>query len=397
MITLPITIAAIAARWIVKLVPGAFYCAGPVPWRVPAGLWIPPMRCCHRSPRVCPGPYGAGLPRASLFAIVAVAGVFAASPAAGVEFALGRGSVLSLATVEEGADVLGAEDDYTRRMSPFDRQARLKAREPVGDAQHRAFSRRAVLPWSERERAAVARAIEGLASRMDALGVVLPPRVLLVKTSGDEEGGAAYTRGTAVVFPIGVFGRPTAELRRLLCHELFHVLSRSRPDLRDRLYASIGFEPCGEVSLPEDLESLRITNPDAPSIGHAIRVSVDDRERIVVPILYSRSPYDPAKAASFFATMEFRLMAIRLEGDPPRAVADLDDSGRPKLSTPDGVKGFHEQVGRNTGYIIHPEEILADNFSILVLGGGAPANPEIVTRMGEILDGDTKGSRQSPR
>jgi hypothetical protein len=329
-------------------------------------------------------------------AIVAVVAVFGASPAAG-DFALGGGSVLSLATVEEGADVLGAEDDYTRRMSPFDRQARLKSRGPVGDAQLRAFSRRAVLPWSERERAAVARAIEGLASRMDALGVSLPPRVLLVKTSGDEEGGAAYTRSTAVVLPVGVLERPTAALRRLLCHELFHVLSRSRPDLRDRLYESIGFEPCGEVTLPEDLESLRITNPDAPTSAHSIRVSVDGGERTVVPILYSRSPYDPASGASFFATMEFRLMAIRLESDPPRAAADLDDSGRPKLSRPDEVKGFHEQVGRNTGYIIHPEEILADNFSLLVLGGGAPANPEIVTRMGEILHDDAEARDQSGR
>jgi hypothetical protein len=42
-------------------------------------------------------------------------------------------------------------------------------------------------------------------------------------------------------------------------------------------------------------------------------------------------------------------------------------------------------VGRNTGYLIHPEEILADNFELLIAADRRPPNPEIVHRMGEIL------------
>jgi hypothetical protein len=42
-------------------------------------------------------------------------------------------------------------------------------------------------------------------------------------------------------------------------------------------------------------------------------------------------------------------------------------------------------VGRNTDYIIHPEEILAENFALLVLGAGNVPSPEVLTRMREAL------------
>jgi hypothetical protein len=66
----------------------------------------------------------------------------------------------------------------------------------------------------------------------------------------------------------------------MLAHEVFHLLSRSNPALRDRLYAAIGFEPCGEVRHPATLAERRITNPDAPINAHAIEVSLDG-ERVV--------------------------------------------------------------------------------------------------------------------
>ena len=299
---------------------------------------------------------------------------------------LGKGSDLVFATVAEGSGVLGMEDDFTRRMSPFDRQARLKAAGAVSGAEHRAFAARSVLEWSDRDRRRIAEAMRGLDVRFTQLGVGFPKRILLVKTSGDEEGGAAYTRGEAIMLPAKVFGSDLPALRRLLCHELFHVLSRSAPELRRKLYASIGFEPCGEVTLPGDFERRRITNPDAPAFDHGIRVRVDGVERWMVPVLWSRtSDYDAKAGKAFFETMEFRLMAVRLEGDPVRGVPEIDADGAPIMTKPEDAEGFFEQVGRNTGYLIHPEEILADNFEILLAGDRRPPNPEIVKRLGEIL------------
>jgi hypothetical protein len=300
---------------------------------------------------------------------------------------LGGGSVVVLATVAEGSEAVAAEDEFTERMSPFDRQARLRAAGPVSGEEHRAFAARCVLPWEDRERRAVALALAGLDRRFAELGVTFPERVLLVKTSGDEEGGAAYTRGEAIMLPAKVFRGATPALRRLLCHELFHVLSRANPALRGKLYAAIGFRPCGDVRLPGDLEARRITNPDAPRFDHCIRVKLGDVDRWMVPVLWSRSrEYDATSGKAFFDTMEFRLLAVRLEGDDPvRGVAETTDDGTPIMATPDQVGGFFEQVGRNTEYLIHPEEILADNFVILVEKSGRPKTPELVQRIGEIV------------
>lgn len=299
---------------------------------------------------------------------------------------LGGGSELVFATAAEGREVVGGEDEFTRRMSPFDRQSRLKSAAAVSGAEHRAFAARCVLEWDDRDRRAIGEAMRGLDDRFGTLGVRFPARVLLVKTSGDEEGGAAYTRGEAIMLPARVVGSGRPMLRRLLCHELFHVLSRRDPLLRGKLYAAIGFSPCGDVVLPGDLEERRITNPDAPLFDHAIRVTFDGAERWMVPVLWSREPrYDAAAGKAFFETMEFRLLAVRLEGDPPRGVPDLDAAGAPILAKPEEAEGFFEQTGRNTGYLIHPEEILADNFEILVAGERRPPNPEVVRRLGTIL------------
>lgn len=314
-------------------------------------------------------------------------------PAAESGVPLGAASVLVWASVDEGAALLGGEDAFTRRMSAIDRQARLRSGVPVSDPQYRAFAARAVLPWTEAERRLVTEALAGLAARLEACHLVLPPRVLLVKTSGDEEGGAAYTRGSAVVLPRRVLASSPRNLRRLLCHELLHVLSRYRPDLRERLYAAIGFVPCGDVVLPGPLEARRLTNPDAPAFDHAIRVRCDGIDRWMVPVLFFREDAPAAAAAGrpFLAGMEFRLLAVDIAGTPPRGTPVLDDAGAPILRTPDEVEGFFEQTGRNTAYLIHPEEIVADNVALLVTAADAPPetprSPATLARVAAALAG----------
>jgi hypothetical protein len=63
----------------------------------------------------------------------------------------------------------------------------------------------------------------------------------------------------------------------------------------------------------------------------------------------------------------------------------VSDGSSPKLVGTERVSGFMEQVGRNTDYVIHPEEILADNFALLVLNEQNVASPEILRKMREVL------------
>lgn len=49
------------------------------------------------------------------------------------------------------------------------------------------------------------------------------------------------------------------------------------------------------------------------------------------------------------------------------------------------LSGFFEQVGTNTEYVIHPEEILADNFPMLVVDNKDLPPPAILKKIKQIL------------
>ena len=49
-----------------------------------------------------------------------------------------------------------------------------------------------------------------------------------------------------------------------------------------------------------------------------------------------------------------------------------------------------QQTGDNTKYIIHPEEIMADNFSYLVMGKTNLKTPRIVEHLKVLLDYKTE-------
>ena len=85
----------------------------------------------------------------------------------------------------------------------------------------------------------------------------------------------------------------------------------------------------------------------------------------VAPILIAKSDFKVDGPPSLFAYLSFKLMQV--QETPDGWVAELDN-GVPVYHSPQS-SDFQRQIGRNTGYIIHPEEILADNFSLIVTDG----------------------------
>jgi hypothetical protein len=62
--------------------------------------------------------------------------------------------------------------------------------------------------------------------------------------------------------------------------------------------------------------------------------------------------------------------------------------GRPVVLDQKKIESFHEQVGRNTNYTWHPDEILADNFIYLVNKRQNLATPRVTEAMAEVLKKD---------
>ena len=210
-----------------------------------------------------------------------------------------------------------------------------------------------------------------------------PKKIFLAKTTGLEEGNAAYTRGNVIVFPGSKLRQKDQGLRRLLVHEMFHVLSRANPKLATKLYRIIGYEPSPLLEFPEELAMRKLSNPDAPFNQHAIEVKYNGERVKVSPVLYSRTEkYDEKMGGTFFRYLVFRLLILNGK-DLSKARRDAD--GKLILLEPKEAIGFRKKIGSNTGYIIHPEETMADNFVFLVLGKKNLPNPEIVQSMREVF------------
>src|ERR1044072_329889 len=225
------------------------------------------------------------------------------------------GAKAHFATQSEGRRILTARDEFIQRLSPFDRSARMKTDKAVSEAELLAFIGKNVAEWTTDETQAVQAALEALPPLLRELRLSLPPPVQLIKTTGAEEGHAAYTRATAIVIPESELGKSQKDLQRLICHELFHILSRQNPELREKLYGVIGFTKCQEIALPPELERRKITNPDAPRNDHFIRLTIDGHESLAVPVLLSRvETYDVQRGGEFFAYLQFQFLVVEKDG-----------------------------------------------------------------------------------
>jgi hypothetical protein len=289
------------------------------------------------------------------------------------------------ASVADGSRILAARDSFVERMSPFDRSARMKTDRDISENEFLAFLGGTVLKWDSAETSAVQSALNQIDPALSQFFPALREPIYLVKTTGEGEANTAYTRGNAIVLPRRVLTLPEQHLRRVLAHEFFHIQSRNHPRLRSILYEAIGFHQCGEVELPVELRSRKITNPDAPKNDHCIRIGVAGELVWAIPILYSRTPkYDVARGGEFFDYLTLALLVVERFG-PSGAARPIFDAHHPKLVSVNQVSDFFEQVGRNTQYIIHPEEILADNIALLVLGERNAPSPEVLKRIAEAL------------
>ena len=293
---------------------------------------------------------------------------------------------VQFASVEMGRELVVTSDTFIKALSRFDRQARLQTDGEATEAALLAFLKGEVVEWDDEARKSLTDSIGRLRPKLESFHLPLPMTVLLVQMSGKDEANAAYTRGTAIMLPKERVQKLKPEaLDRLLLHELFHVLSRNAPELRRDLYRIVGFHVCDPMALPPAMADLKLTNPDAPLIDCRIALTDDGETCWAAPILYSSSAtYDAIKKPPLFQYLTFRLMKLEEHDGRWRP---LLKEGEPVLIDPAQSKSFAEQIGQNTKYIIHPDEVLADNFVFLVMQTENLPSPEIIERMSERLRG----------
>jgi hypothetical protein len=242
-----------------------------------------------------------------------------------------------------------------------------------------------VMPWTDSEITRFTSLVSKAGVRFSELKMNLPLKIYLIKTTSEELGGVAtaYTRQNAIMFAKQEIARPDSTLYELFVHEMFHVYSRHNAQKKNALYKSIDFDQCNEINLPSEWDKRRLTNPDAPDMNRIIKINKEGETIALTPIIFTRNEsYDTTKPGGIFQGFSFRLMQVEQENN---IWQPLLKDGEPVLYSPQNLPGFWEKIGKNTNYIIHPEEIMASNFVYLVTQKKDLPNPEIIENMKKII------------
>lgn len=279
---------------------------------------------------------------------------------------------------EQARTLLSQEDATTRQWSRFDYEARLGRKGGTRQELIRFIADQA-RDWSEEDKQRMQEAADTLNSHIKALNLSLslPQEIRILKTTMAEEGGAGgYTRMDYIVVEEQIAHMKPQQVCYLLAHELFHVLTRNHPDFREKMYRLIGFSIAPEeFKVPADLRDVLISNPDVNRFDSYARFRIKGEDRSCAMLIYANKPYE---GGSFFNYLTIGLMPLK-DGK-----AEQQD-GKTVIYGIKDAENFFDLVGRNTDYIINPEEILAENFAFLLTRKSVTANPELIEKMRQAL------------
>jgi len=275
------------------------------------------------------------------------------------------GTKIIFASVEDAQKILTLKDQYIVSLTPFDRRVRLNSREPVSEQEFLSFLREQALSWSQYEKTRIQVMINNLAYRLKEYDLNLPSEIVLIKTTGKEDGGAAYTRDNAIILPQNILNSPGGNLERLIIHELFHIFTRNNLKTREALYAVINFKKSEKVELPRKLLDIELTNPDVPAQRYCVEVEKQGESIKVIPMI-TLPNFDASESRPFFSYLRLELVEVVRDDYEFSYVRNENDE--PVVFSAQELPDYFKKIGENTGYVIHPEEILADNFAMMVMG-----------------------------
>ena len=285
------------------------------------------------------------------------------------------------ASAEEGRELmLSNNENYYDKFSQNDLDFKMKKTGTTMD-EYKEYAGRQVQEFSFFEKNYIDSCIKDMEKTLDKNGYVLPEieEIVFIKTTMEEEPGASgYTHGTQIylqgtIITFNTFGHilPGFDeyFRHLLWHELFHCLTRNNPDFRADMYSLIHFTVVeNDYTLPDSVFEYKITNPDVEHHNSYATFFING-EPVDCFTEYVTTMHYAEAQASFMTCSETALVPI---------------DGTDIYYTPEQASNFDEVFGTNTGYVVDPEECMADNFADAMLYGingkdnqGYP-NPEII-------------------
>jgi hypothetical protein len=196
---------------------------------------------------------------------------------------------------------------------------------------------------------------------------IFPGDIRLIKIKTNHYGNDVYyTRDHNIFIPENILPIevPSRQLPVML-HEIFHLLSRYNPELKHDLYKLIGFRKADKpVKLNNQLQKILLTNPDGVSFQYLIELQTGTKSQLAVPLITSKLKTFNPSVPSFFDYLNFDLYELKDMGKYYEAQTDVKGSTTIQLNN---TPAFFSKIKDNTQYIIHPDEIIADNFMLALL------------------------------
>ena len=267
------------------------------------------------------------------------------------------------ADAAEGAELRLSHTEYFDNMGRYDLEYRLQKKDATLE-ELKTFAAGQMLDFTEEEKSILADGMDDIAGICDERGYVLPDEgdiVFVKSTMKDEQNAAAYTHGNEIyvgesLLSDGLSDDPEvqAEFKEVLAHELFHCLTRNNPDFRRDIYGILGFTVEDEdYEFPQQIKDIIINNPDVEHHDSHAVFSIDGEEKDCVVIFTTTKPFEK-EGDSFFHYAMTGLVPV---------------DGLDTVYSSDDADNFWDVFGKNTDYVIDPEETMADNFSYTIMYG----------------------------
>lgn len=230
------------------------------------------------------------------------------------------------------------------------------------------FMKTQVSDWSNDEKMAMVKLFEEVKEMCDAVSPrIFPGGIRLIKGKTQAYGNDAFfTRGHNIFVPESIFSAKDSDRwKPVILHEVFHIISRYNTQVREDLYRFIGFVKMDKPVIINDLLKVMVLcNPDGMSVQYATEVQSGDKSIYVVPFITSKHGKYHTDKPSYFDYLNFDIYKLGDYGDHYKIQCDpLGKSLVPLSSTP----GYFDNIKNNTQYIIHPDEIMADNFMLALI------------------------------
>ncbi len=228
-----------------------------------------------------------------------------------------------------------------------------------------AYLKADVMDFSASEKNFVLRIFDDLYKNSKMEQLHMPDSILLIKVAGRHYGNSVYyTRENCIIIPQNVLAKAdSSAFSGVMLHELFHIYSRYNPSKRKALYETVGFEKTTGINFPANLANRMVYNPDGLDIDWTCELETSNGTTRVIPLLVSVP--SPAFNKGLFANFQFLLYEVQSLGDGSYTVL-TDSIGNSTLSMSTFIPAYYNLIGTNTDYIIHPDEILADHFMMIM-------------------------------